>query len=184
MICDLASAGDESEIKDERSREQMTNCVGTCDFHAFSVPTPVSPGPGLQKSSQTAPTQIVSQSPMPTVYIQQGSYFSAFRNKDVAFFHVASKTLIIADLLFNLPANEQYSKSKSSAKVPILGKLDPSTSLHKKFVWSANSDRATMGRDAKTVLGWGMERAIMCHGDVIETGADKAWEAAYSKYFE
>ncbi|KAK7059672.1 hypothetical protein R3P38DRAFT_2837172 [Favolaschia claudopus] len=116
--------------------------------------------------------------------INASHYFSAFRNKDVAFFHVASKTLIVADLLFNLPANEQYSKSKSSAKVPILGKLDPSTSLHKKFVWSANSDRATMGRDAKTVLGWGMERAIMCHGDVIETGADKAWEAAYSKYFE
>jgi len=35
------------------------------------------------------------------------SYFSGFRNKDVAFFHVASKSLIEADLLFNLPANEQ-----------------------------------------------------------------------------
>ena len=37
------------------------------------------------------------------------SYFSGVRNKDVAFFHVASKSLIQADLLFNLPATEQVS---------------------------------------------------------------------------
>ncbi len=35
------------------------------------------------------------------------SYFSGFKNKDVAFFHPASKTMIEADLLFNLPATEQ-----------------------------------------------------------------------------
>jgi hypothetical protein len=35
------------------------------------------------------------------------SYFSGHRNKEVAYFHSASKTLIEADLLFNLPANEQ-----------------------------------------------------------------------------
>lgn len=35
------------------------------------------------------------------------SYFTGFKNKDVAFFHPASKSLIEADLLFNLPAREQ-----------------------------------------------------------------------------
>lgn len=35
------------------------------------------------------------------------SYFSGFRNKDVAFLHMPSKSLIEADLLMNLPANEQ-----------------------------------------------------------------------------
>jgi hypothetical protein len=35
------------------------------------------------------------------------SFFSGFKNKDVAFFHPESKTLIEADLLFNLPAKEQ-----------------------------------------------------------------------------
>lgn len=35
------------------------------------------------------------------------SYFSGFRNKDVAFLHMPSKSLIEADLLLNLPANEQ-----------------------------------------------------------------------------
>ena len=35
------------------------------------------------------------------------SYFSGFKNKDVAFVHKPSKTLIEADLLFNMPALEQ-----------------------------------------------------------------------------
>lgn len=34
-------------------------------------------------------------------------YFSGFQNQDVAFLHVQSKTLIEADLLFNLPGKEQ-----------------------------------------------------------------------------
>jgi hypothetical protein len=35
------------------------------------------------------------------------SYFSGFSKKDVAWLHVSSQTLIVADLIFNLPANEQ-----------------------------------------------------------------------------
>jgi hypothetical protein len=38
---------------------------------------------------------------------QQFSFFSGFGNKDVAFFHPESKTMIQADLLFNLPGYEQ-----------------------------------------------------------------------------
>ena len=37
------------------------------------------------------------------------SYFDGYRNKDVAFLHKESKTLIEADLLFNTPCNEQAS---------------------------------------------------------------------------
>ncbi|KAJ7698666.1 hypothetical protein B0H17DRAFT_325407 [Mycena rosella] len=109
-------------------------------------------------------------------------YFSGFANKDVAWFHIASKTLIVADLLFNLPGTEQYSKSKSNPKVPIFGKLDPWGSVHKHFVWGQGKDKAAMTRDAKTVLGWAPDRIIMCHGDVIETEGTKAWASAYSKY--
>lgn len=35
------------------------------------------------------------------------SYFSGFKNKDIAFFHEESKSLIEADLLLNLPCKEQ-----------------------------------------------------------------------------
>ena len=35
------------------------------------------------------------------------SYFSGHSNKDIAFLHKPSKTVIAADLLFNNPPNEQ-----------------------------------------------------------------------------
>ncbi|KAJ7636971.1 hypothetical protein FB45DRAFT_452762 [Roridomyces roridus] len=110
-------------------------------------------------------------------------YFSGFKNKDVAWFHVESKTLVVADLMFNLPANEQYSKSKSNPRLPIFGSLTPWGGIHKHFVWGLGEDKAAMKRDAQTVLEWGPERIIMCHGDVIETDGTKAWATAYSKYF-
>ncbi|KAJ8519453.1 hypothetical protein ONZ45_g3625 [Pleurotus djamor] len=102
--------------------------------------------------------------------------------KDVAWLHVASKTLIQADLLFNLPGNEQYSKTKTSPKIPILGKLDPYGGLQKKFLWGQGKDKEAMKRDAGTVADWDFERIIMCHGDVIENEGKKAWTTAYSRY--
>ncbi|KAL5498480.1 hypothetical protein ACEPAH_1833 [Sanghuangporus vaninii] len=112
-------------------------------------------------------------------------YFSGFQNQDVAFNHIASRTLIEADLLFNLPASEQYSKSSSSGKVPLVGgMLNPYSWMHKKFVWGAGKDKEAMKRDARTVSGWDFDRVIPCHGDVIETNGKKAWEEAYKWYLQ
>lgn len=52
------------------------------------------------------------------------SYFSGHGNKDIAFLHKASKTLITADLLFNLPAKEQVRTDiESSSKAPLRSSL-------------------------------------------------------------
>ncbi|EIN08915.1 hypothetical protein PUNSTDRAFT_67968 [Punctularia strigosozonata HHB-11173 SS5] len=115
----------------------------------------------------------------------QHCYFSGFRNKDVAFFHPASKSLIEADLLFNLPPTEQYSSSGSSGKVPLIGDmLTPWTWAHKKFASSQAVDTEAMKRDAKTVAGWGFTRIIPCHGDVIEDKGKEAWLSAYSAFLD
>ena len=70
-----------------------------------------------------------------------GRYFPGFVGKDVAFYHVQSKTLIEADLLFNLPAKEQYSKSKSSGNFPFISYLKPHTWLHRKFLGGAAKNK-------------------------------------------
>ncbi|KAG9080746.1 hypothetical protein FRC06_006200 [Ceratobasidium sp. 370] len=114
----------------------------------------------------------------------QACYFSGFQNQDVAFLHAPSKTLIEADLLFNLPATEQYANSKSSGKFPIFGTLGPTMRAHKTFLWSAGRDKAAMARDARTVAGWDFDRIIPCHGDVIEKGGNVAWREAYKWYLE
>ncbi|KAJ7089273.1 hypothetical protein B0H15DRAFT_949248 [Mycena belliarum] len=111
-------------------------------------------------------------------------YFSGSKNKDVAFFHPASKTIIEADLIFNLPCTEQYSKTTSSGRIPLpgLGRVTPSSWLHSKISASMGVDKAAMARDAATVAEWDAARLVPCHGDVIETGAKEAWRAAYKAY--
>ncbi|KIJ27073.1 hypothetical protein M422DRAFT_236237 [Sphaerobolus stellatus SS14] len=113
----------------------------------------------------------------------QACYFSAFRNKDVAFNHIASKSLIEADLLLNLPATEQYSKVQ---KKPLLFslKLSPFSWLHQKFVWFVGENVETMKQDIQTVASWDFERIIPCHGDTIEEKAKEAWRSAYAAYLK
>ncbi|KAF8341911.1 hypothetical protein F5887DRAFT_975605 [Amanita rubescens] len=110
-------------------------------------------------------------------------YFSGFRNKDVAFFHVDSKSLIEADLLFNLPANEQYSKVNAPWGIGVFC-LGPSSWLHSRFTWRMGVDKEAMKRDVKAVDAWDFKRIIPCHGDVIDTGAKKAWRDAYRFYYD
>ncbi|KAJ3479916.1 hypothetical protein NLI96_g8731 [Meripilus lineatus] len=115
----------------------------------------------------------------------QHCYFSGFKNKDVAFFHPASKSLIEADLLFNLPPTEQYSKSDESMSLPLASRLLSSNgAFGSRFSWWLATDKEyvfklfrtqtahhpsiphsrAMKRDAATVAGWDFERIIPCHG--------------------
>ncbi|KZP25643.1 hypothetical protein FIBSPDRAFT_855572 [Athelia psychrophila] len=110
----------------------------------------------------------------------QHCFFSGFKNKDVAFLHKDSKSLIQADLLFNLPANEQYSRSS----FPAFGRMGPASWLHQKAVASLGVDKAAMRRDATTVAGWDFTRIIPCHGDVIENDGNKAWRDAYKAFLD
>lgn len=90
--------------------------------------------------------------------------------------------MIQADLLLNLPGTEQYSKSDTSGKVPIIGSLGPQSWLHPRFTWSMGTDKEAMKKAANTVDGWDFQRIIPCHGDVIEKDAKQAWKDAY-KFF-
>jgi len=114
----------------------------------------------------------------------QTCYFSGFANTDVAFHHKSSSSLIVADLLLNLPCNEQFSKSTSSGRIPLIGNIGPHSWLVKNFLWRKGVDKEAMKRDAKTVAGWDFTRIIPCHGDVIEKDAKKAWETAYEYYLQ
>ena len=114
-------------------------------------------------------------------------YFHGFQNKDIAFLHIPTKTLIQADLMFNLPATEQYSQAEAphvSQSFPtsfFAWMLQPGHNAHRRFLWYG-SKTADMKRDAKVVSGWDFERIIPCHGDVIQRDGKKLWDAAYSWY--
>ncbi|KNZ50293.1 hypothetical protein VP01_44g1 [Puccinia sorghi] len=108
----------------------------------------------------------------------KAEYFDGFINKDIAFLHVPSKTLIQADLLFNLPANEQviqdswyhfkplYSKSKESATnfTSWFGTLKPDSVFHQRFVYNLAAVNKTpirsMAHSVYKVDQWDFDRII------------------------
>ncbi|KAI5474380.1 hypothetical protein MNV49_003399 [Pseudohyphozyma bogoriensis] len=105
----------------------------------------------------------------------------SFVNEDIAIFHVPTKTLIEADLLFNLPPTEQYSKSTQKSHVFfVTSHLTVGTSFHKRMLWHLlGKDRTGMIESARKVSEWKATRIIPSHGDVIETGGVEAWNKTY-----
>jgi hypothetical protein len=106
-------------------------------------------------------------------------YFHSHVNKELVFLHKPTKTMIEADLVFNLPATEQFSKTGVSAQSGILTKIfggimntRGEATWHKRFLWYAagGKDRKGFAESVKRINAWDYDRVIPCHGDVIETG--------------
>lgn len=105
-------------------------------------------------------------------------YVNSHPSREIVLLHKPSKTLIEADLLFNLPATEQFSKSGESATEGILTKVfstfqstQPPAMGQKRFIWYVLSakDRKGFAQSAAMIEGWDFDRIIPCHGDVIES---------------
>ncbi len=100
-------------------------------------------------------------------------------NKELVFNFKKDKTLIQADLIFNLPATEQFSKTGQPAETGILTKIftyinsTRGTGLaQRRFVWYATSsgDRPGFAKSMAKIDKWDFDRIVPCHGDVIESG--------------
>jgi len=116
-------------------------------------------------------------------------YIPAHLNNEIAFLHKPSKTLIEADVFFNLPATEQFSKTGTAAGAGILTKLFSSLNNtagsavgQKRFLWYAISsgDRKGFNESVGRIAKWDFDTVVPCHGDVIETGG----KAVFDKVFE
>ncbi|MCJ1260019.1 hypothetical protein MMC24_007859 [Lignoscripta atroalba] len=104
-------------------------------------------------------------------------YVGSHSNKELVFCHKPDQALIQADLMFNLPADEQYSRTKEGARSGLLNKLfvglmsatGPAT-WQKRFLWYAASagDREGFNKSVRRIDGWDFNKIIPCHGDVIE----------------
>ncbi|KAI1621723.1 hypothetical protein EDD37DRAFT_636045 [Exophiala viscosa] len=119
-------------------------------------------------------------------------YVHAHANKELVFLHRPTKTVIEADLLFNLPATEQYSKSGMDAQSGILTRFFASIMntkgdmiWQKRFLWYAlGRDHVALSESAKRMMKWDFDRIIPCHGDVIETGGKGVMAKALQWYLE
>jgi len=107
-------------------------------------------------------------------------YVSSHSSREIVFLHKPTRTVIEADLLFNLPGSEQYSRAGVSPTSGIFTKLilplvsaKPPATGHKRFAWYVLSSRDREGftKSMTKIDQWDFDRLIPCHGDVIETGA-------------
>jgi len=114
-------------------------------------------------------------------------------NKELVFNYKPEKTLIQADLIFNLPATEQFSKTGLDSKSGILTKLfgyinntRGTAVAQKRFIWYAISsgDRPGFGKSMAKIDKWDFNTIIPCHGDVIETGGKGIFEKIMAWHLE
>ncbi|KAH8662081.1 beta-lactamase-like protein [Xylariales sp. PMI_506] len=118
-------------------------------------------------------------------------YIADHPNKEIVLFYKPEKILIQADLLFNLPCIEQYSRVPEAAKNThsILNKIFASLNSTsgdakglKRFLWYgvSSKNRTAFNASMQRIASWDFTTLIPCHG---ETLVDNGKEV-FTKIFE
>ncbi|KAE8152015.1 putative nuclear protein Qri2/Nse4 [Aspergillus avenaceus] len=120
-------------------------------------------------------------------------YVYGHPSRELVFLHKQSRTLIEADILFNLPAREQYSKTGESATSGLMTKIispllstSPPATWQKRFVWYvlSTADRQAFKESVRRIDKWDFNRLIPCHGDVVESGAKGVFRTVMEWFLE
>ncbi|KAJ5241014.1 uncharacterized protein N7469_002605 [Penicillium citrinum] len=113
-------------------------------------------------------------------------YVHGHGSRELVFLHKPSRTVIEADMLFNLPSNEQYSKTEdreplnfmTKAILPLLSTKSYPATGHRRFAWYilSSHDRDAFTTSVRRIMRWDFDRLIPCHGDVIENNARSVFQ--------
>lgn len=114
-------------------------------------------------------------------------YVSTNMDKELVFFHKPTKTLLEADLMFNLPAVEQYSlggEPGSSWLTKIVNGLmntKGDAKWQRRVMWyiASTGDRDRFNAGVRRINSWGIENIVPCHGDVILGRGKDVWENVF-----
>jgi len=92
--------------------------------------------------------------------------------------HSKTRTLIVADLVFNMPENVfQGFERKLMNWNKVVGRFGPSKLFWKLFT----SDKKAVARSVGKILEQDFDRVIMNHGNILETGGKKKFREAFSE---
>lgn len=122
----------------------------------------------------------------------ESEYVHGHGSRELVFLHKPSRTVIEADLLFNLPATEQYSKTDEGSTanfatrmvMPLLAVKTPSIG-HRRFAWYIlANDRAAFTASVRRIIRWDFDRIIPCHGDVVESGGKGVFQDVFAWFLK
>jgi hypothetical protein len=113
--------------------------------------------------------------PSVTDIIDQVVFSGSFALEEVVFFHRASRTAIIGDLIQRFP--ESAAKGWKGMVMRLAGLVGEHGSTPPD--WRASFLRRARARVARdTVLGWNPERLLVAHGECVQAGATAVIAAA------
>jgi len=120
------------------------------------------------------------------------TYVDGHANKEIVFNHRKSGTLIEGDLLFNLPANEQFSKSGIDPNTGVLSKVfnwlnntKGEALSQRRLIWyGIAQDKPAFTREVARISGWKFDRIVPCHGDVVESGGKGIFDKVMEWHLE
>ena len=93
---------------------------------------------------------------------------------EVAFFHPASRTLILADLVFNVSKAQPWGIPVVSRLLGVGGRFGPSR-LGRWLIRDKQLARDSLAK----IMRWDFDRIIVAHGNVIESGGNKKVRDAF-----
>ena len=93
---------------------------------------------------------------------------------EVVFFHPASRTLIVADLVFNIQSSSSWVTRAAMKLNRAYGKVTPSR-YFKSFV----KDRRAFAASIERVLEWDFERIVVGHGSIVQSRGREMFSAAF-----
>lgn len=101
-------------------------------------------------------------------------FFSARFEREVVFFHRASRTMICADALLNL---SRHRSPLTRAAAALMGNTAPGKGWLEYF---AVLDRSAGRAEVARMLAWDIERIVLAHGELVERDGRRALGEAYA----
>jgi hypothetical protein len=99
--------------------------------------------------------------------------------QEVVFFHRATRTLILTDLCFFIPADSPFGTRLFAQVSGVLEKLSPSRAFRAMI-----RDRAAARASLERILAWDFDRILLTHGRLVETGGHPMFRQAFTWLLE
>lgn len=128
------------------------------------------------KKSLPSPPQVLGEDEEPewSADLQQTLLLGHALLDEVEFFHARSKTLIVCDLLFNLP-DDLPPRQKLLAGIAGLPSRPAVSRLERVMTKDNKAVRASL----KRMLAWDFERVVLSHGRIVESNGREVLRAAF-----
>lgn len=97
-------------------------------------------------------------------------------HREAVFFHRASKTLILTDLMENFEASKLGVWTQVATRLAGVQDPDGKAPIDMRQTFR---DREALRHDVRRMIGWGPERVILAHGRWYETGGVQELERAF-----